>query len=254
MNSLWIAPIVMACLLAGALLGMTLRARLPEHHLSQDSLDVIKLVTGLMATLAALVLGLLISSANTAHNTVASAVDQTVANAALLDRYLAAYGPETQAARELLYHAMVRRAQARWPGEDFGPTEPPIPPNRNELVELEQQIARLAPRDDSQKWFQGQALQLANDLAQARSLLITQLQGNDLPVPILVVLVLWTTAIFISFYMFVRTNATVIIALSISALSVAAAILLTKELNSPFARLIHVSSAPAHALLAALGK
>ena len=59
MSSLWIAVIVMACLLAGALLGMTLRAKLPEHHLSDDSLDVIKAATGLMATLAALVLGLL---------------------------------------------------------------------------------------------------------------------------------------------------------------------------------------------------
>jgi hypothetical protein len=253
-SSLWIAVIVMACLLAGALLGMTLRARLPEHHLSDDSLDVIKAATGLMATLAALVLGLLISSANTAHNTVAGAVEQTVASAALLDRYLAAYGPETGEARELLRHAMVRRAQVRWPGEDFGPAEPPIPPNRNELVELEQQITRLTPREDSQKWFQGQSLQLAGELAQARSLLITQLQGSDLPLPILVVLVVWTTAIFISFGMFVRMNATVIIALSISALSVAAAILLILELNSPFTGLIHVSSAPAHALLAVLGK
>jgi hypothetical protein len=113
MNTLWIAAIVVACLLAGALLGTTLRARLPEHHLSHESLDVIKLATGLMATLAALVLSLLISSANTAHNTVASGVDRSIASAALLDRYLAAYGQETQAARELLRHAMVRRAQAR---------------------------------------------------------------------------------------------------------------------------------------------
>ena len=254
MSSLWVAAIVMACLLAGALVGSVLRARLPKHHLSQDSMDVIKLATGLMATLAALVLGLLISSANTAHNTVASAVDQTIASAALLDRYLAAYGPDTGEARELLRHAMVRRAQARWPGEDFGPTEPKIPPNRNELVELEQQVLRLAPRDDAQKWFQAQALQLANELAQARSLLITQLQGNVLPIPLLIVLIVWTTAIFISFGMFVRMNSTVIMALSVSALAVAAAILLILELNNPFAGLIHVSSAPAHALLAVLGK
>jgi hypothetical protein len=237
MNPLWIAAIVIACLLAGALLGMTLRAKLPEHHLSQDSMDVIKLATGLMATLAALVLGLLISSANTAHNTVASAVDQTVAN----DRYLAAYGQDTREARELLRHAMVRRAQVRWPGEDFGPPEPPIPPNRNDLVELEQWVLHLVPRDEAQKWFQGQALQLANELAQARSLLITQLQANELPMPILIVLIVWTTAIFISFGMFVRMNSTVIIALSISALAVAAAILLILELNSPFSGLIHVS-------------
>jgi Protein of unknown function (DUF4239) len=254
MNSLWIAGIVMACLLAGALLGTTLRAKLPEHHLSQESMDVIKLATGLMATLAALVLSLLISSANTAHNTVASGVDQTIASAALLDRYLAAYGQDTQAARELLRHAMVRRAQSRWPEEDFGPAEPPIPSNRNDLVELEQTVLHLAPRDDAQKGFQAQALRLANELAQARSLLTTQLQGNDLPMPILVVLIVWTTAIFISFGLFVRMNSTVIIALCISAIAVAAAIVLILELNNPFTGLIRISSAPAHALLAVLGK
>jgi hypothetical protein len=84
----------------------------------------------------------------------------------------------------------------------------------------------LAPRDDAQKWFQAQALQLANELAQARSLLITQLQGNDLPMPLLIVLIVWTTAIFISFGRFVRMNSTVTIALFVSALAVAAAILL----------------------------
>jgi hypothetical protein len=229
-------------------------AKLPEHHLSQDSVDVIKLATGLMATLAALVLGLLISSANTAHNTAANATDQTVASQALLDRYLAAYGQDTQEARDLLRRTVVRRAQIRFPGENFGPTEPPMPSSRNELVDLQQKIARLVPRDDSQKWFQGRALLLADQLAQTRSLVITQLEGNELPIPILIVLVIWTTTIFISFGMFVRMNATVIIALSISALSVAAAIFLILELNSPLTGLMHVSSAPVHALLEELGR
>jgi hypothetical protein len=64
----------------------------------------------------------------------------------------------------------------------------------------------------------------------------------------------WTTAIFISFGLFVRMNSTVIIALSISAIAVAAAIVLMLELNNPFTGLIRVSAAPAHALLATLGK
>src|SRR5262245_26251937 len=118
MNSLSIAAIVMACLFGGAVLGTSVRARLPKHHLSQDSTDVIKLATGLMATLAALVLSLLISSANTAHNTIANGVDETIASAALLDRYLAAYGQEAREYRVLLRQAMVRRAQIRWPAED----------------------------------------------------------------------------------------------------------------------------------------
>jgi len=253
MNSLWIAAIVVVCLIAGALLGTTLRAKVPERHLSQDSMDVIKLATGLMATLAALVLGLLISSANTARSTVVSVVDQTVASAGLLDRYLAAYGPDTQEARELLRHVIVRRAQVRWPAEDFGPPEPPIPSNRNEWVELAQRVLQLVPQDDAQKWFKGQALQLANELAVTQRLAISHQLGNDLPMPLLIVLIVWTTAIFISFGIFVRMNSTVIIALSSSALAVAAAIFLILELNNPFTGLVQVSSAPSHALLAVLG-
>jgi len=253
MNSLWIAAIVVVCLMAGALVGMALRAKLPEHHLSQDSMDVIKLATGLMATLAALVLGLLISSANSARSTVVGVVDQSVANAGLVDRYLAAYGPDTQQARELLRHIVIWRAQVRWPAEDFGPPEPPIPSNRNDWVELAQRVLQLAPRDEAQKWFQGEALQLANALAVSQGIAISQLLGNDLPTPLLIVLIVWTTAIFISFGMFVRINSTVIIALTISALAVAAAIFLIHELGSPFTGLIQVSSASTHALLAVLG-
>jgi len=254
MNSLLVAVVALVCLLAGALLGMALRARLPAHHLSQDTTDVIKLATGLMATLAALVLGLLIFSANADRHTVESEYNEALASAALLDRYLAAYGQDTQEARELLRHFLVRRFQARWPGDDFGPQEPAVAPNRNELVEMEQRILRLAPRDDAQKWCQSQALQLANELAQTRWLLTFQLAGISLPMPTLIVLIAWNTVIFTSFGLFVKMNPTIVVALFVSALSVAVAFFLILDLNSPFTGLIHISSAAAHATLEVLGK
>jgi hypothetical protein len=116
-------------------------------------------------------------------------------------------------------------------------------PGASAIVQLPDE-KRFRLRAQSRKWFQAQALQLANELAQARSLLTTQLQANDLPMPILVVLIVWTTAIFISVGVFVRMNLTVIIALSISAIAVAAAIVLILGLNDPFTELIRVSSAP----------
>ena len=254
MSSLLVAVVALACLLAGALLGMALRARLPERHLGEDTMDVIKLAAGFMATLAALILGLLIFSANADRRTVESELNGALACAALLDRYLAAYGQDTQEARELLRHFLVGRFQARWPGDDFGPQEPAVAPNRNELVEMEQQILRLAPRDDAQKWFQSQALQLANGLALARRLLAVRLQGISLPMPTLIALIVWITAIFTSFGLFVKINPTAIVALFVSALSIAVAFYLILDLNSPFTGLIHISSAPAHAILEALDK
>jgi hypothetical protein len=101
--------------------------------------------------------------------------------------------------------------------------------------------------------LQNQALQLANELAVTQGLALSQLLGNDLPMPLLVVLIVWTAAIFTSFGIFVKMNLTVIVALSISALAVAAAIFLILELNSPFTGLIHVSSVSSLALVEVLG-
>ena len=47
----------------GMLLGVFLRTRLPTHHLSDESRDAVKMGTAMIATLTALVLGLLIASA-----------------------------------------------------------------------------------------------------------------------------------------------------------------------------------------------
>jgi len=148
----------------------------------------------------------------------------------------------------------LQKFETRWPAEDFGPREHPTPAKAGELVNLEQAILGLAPRDETQKWFQSQALQLASGLAAVQWLLMNQELGDGLPTPILIVLTTWSTAIFISFGLFVKPNPTVITALSISALAVAGAMFLILELNSPFAGLMQVSPAPAHALLAVLSE
>ena len=63
MSALEIAAGVFACVFGAAMLGLFTGHALPAHHLSQDSKDVVKLGTALIATMAALVLSLLISSA-----------------------------------------------------------------------------------------------------------------------------------------------------------------------------------------------
>lgn len=75
---------------------------LPEHHVSPESKDVVKLGMGLIATLAALVLGLLIASAKSSFDAQRTGLQQLAANLVLLDRALTRYGPETKDAREAL--------------------------------------------------------------------------------------------------------------------------------------------------------
>ena len=254
MNSLLVTAIVFACLFFGAVLGMALRSILPAHHLSQSSTDVIKLATGLMATLVALVLGLLISSANTSHNTIEGEYRSVLATTELLDRHLADYGPEAVPARDLLRHAIIRGFQVTWPQEDFGPPEPPTAGGRAGVEALQGNLLHLSPTTDAQKWLQSQSLQLLGGLAQQRLLLNDQEIGVALPTPLLVVLITWATAIFISFGLFARPNATIIASLLIAALTVAGAIFMINELGSPFGGLIQISSAPAHAAVALLGQ
>src|SRR5450631_2397104 len=110
-NPIAIGLIVLVCVFGGALLGMFLRTVLPEHHLNEASKDVVKLVTGLIATLAALVLGLLIASAKNSFDTVNEGFRQSAAKVILLDRALAQYGPETKDVRELLRGSFTTRVE-----------------------------------------------------------------------------------------------------------------------------------------------
>src|SRR5438132_2545002 len=121
MSSMAISWIVLAVVFGGALLGMALRALLPEHHLSQDSKDVVKLGMGLIGTMAALVLGLLIASAKSSFDTQRNGLAQLSANLILLDRILAHYGPEAKDARAMLRYSVADMVQRTWPENSSRP-------------------------------------------------------------------------------------------------------------------------------------
>src|SRR5438445_13895312 len=93
------AAILFMGLVGVVLLGRRVRRYLPQDHLSADSKDAVKLAMGLVATMTALLLGLLISSAKGTYDTVRSEVMQMVSKVEFLDRVLALYGPEAATAR-----------------------------------------------------------------------------------------------------------------------------------------------------------
>jgi len=252
--SLVVIAAVFVCLMAGAVGGMWLRLALPQHHLGSDSADVIKLVTGLMGTLAALVLGLLISSANSAHIAVKNEFQQSLADIVLLDRYLADYGRETGEIRTQIRHVAARRLQAIWPSENFGPPETGGADIDRAIEGIEKQILALSPQTQAQNWFQARALATIATLAQVHWVLVAQRSGDALPTPMLVVLICWTTAIFVSFGLLTKRNFTIFVCLAIAAAAVAGAIFLILELDSPFTGLMYISSAPALLALALLGQ
>jgi hypothetical protein len=247
MSSTTISLIVFACVFGGALLGILLHGILPQHHLSSDSKDIVKLGMGLVGTMAALVLGLLVASAKGSYDNQSAELKQMSANIALLDRVLAHYGPETKDARDLLRGAVVRTLGQMWStGSLSGPTAV-----GGEI--FYDKIQGLAPKNDAQRSLQGQMLSMAIDLGKLRWLMYEQ-AITSVSMPLLVVLVLWLTVIFISFGLFAPFNATVVSSLFISALSVSGAIFLILEMYTPYAGVIQLSSAPLRAALAHLGQ
>src|SRR3979490_1942624 len=102
MNDLLISVLVFAIILGGALLGLVIRPLVSEKHLHPDSRDVVKMATGLIGTLTALVLGLLIASAKSSFDEKTNQVRQMTATIILLDDLLAQYGSEAISARKLL--------------------------------------------------------------------------------------------------------------------------------------------------------
>src|SRR5213075_2502599 len=117
MNATLTALIVFGCLIVAVLVGRTLRGFLPESHLSTESKDAVKLAMGLVATMSALVLGLLVSSAKGAYDTQRTEVIQMAAKVAFLDRLLVAYGPEAAEVRAQLRETMEEGIRQMWPGE-----------------------------------------------------------------------------------------------------------------------------------------
>lgn len=235
------------------MLGLLLSGLLPEGHLRDNSKDTVKVVTGMIATLAALVLGLLISSAKSSFDAVDTAITQSGAKIILLDRALANYGPETKSIREHLRSTVVAGIEMFWPGEKAEGAGLAGFERANAMEVLQAKIRELEPATDAQRQLRSQADQLSGDMLEARWLLIAQSQ-RALPMAFIVVLLFWLTMLHIGFGLLATRNATVITVLLISALSVSGAILIILEMNNPLSGMIKVSNAPLHKALELLGQ
>ncbi len=250
MSSLAVSGIVFACIFGGALLGMWLRAVLPEHHLNPDSRDAVKLGMGLIATMAALVLGLLVASAKGTFDAQKSGLVQMSANVIMLDRVLARYGPATKEARELVRRAVVDALDRMWPEDASRPAQVQ---GTSESERVFETIQELEPKTDAQRALKAQAITITIGIARERWLLFTQ-RDQSLPVIALAVLVFWLAMLFASFSLFSPPNVTLVVTLVVCALSLAGAIFLIQEMGRPFDGVIHISSAPLRNVLAQLGK
>ena len=250
MSSVFLALFSLASVFGGAALGIFLRRRLPENHLSEETKDTVKLAMGLVATMTALVLGLLVASAKGSYDAQRSQLIQMAAKFAFLDRVLSNCGPDAPAARAELRLSVERVIARIWPDDKSRQAE--LAPSASSGQAIYEAIEKLSPQTDSQRAAKTQALEITVELGQMYWLLFQQ-AGSAIAKPLLVVVVFWLAIIFLSFGLFTPRNGTAITALVASAFSVCAAIFLLLELDRPFSGLIPISSEPMRKALSHLG-
>ena len=253
MSAPLIAFIILACMLCGMVLGSYLRLILPDDHTQADSKDILMTSAGMMATLIALIIGLLVTSAKGNYDNTTSGITQSGAKIITLDYYLSNYGSEAKQVRELLRLAVVSAIERVWPNESTQGPDLAKMEVATGMADVYSKIRELSPQNDSQKYLQTQALQIGADMMQSRWMLIEQSQ-TTLPMIFLVVLTFWLTVLFAQFGLLAPRNLTAKTALFICALSVSGAIYLILELNNPLEGTIKVSSAPLHKALSLIGK
>jgi hypothetical protein len=250
-SSLAVSVVVLVCIVTGALLGAFLRTVLPKHHLSNESKDIIKVGTGLIATLVALVLGLLVASAKNSFDTKSDEIKQASAKVILVDRDLRRYGPRAAQARIALRQVVALRVQAPLKEVPLRSLVNDATTGARSFEDVGDQIRELTPADDNQRWLQSHALQLTTEISQTRWLLVEQ-SGSTVSKPFVVVVVCWLVVIFASLGLFAPRNATVWVVIILCALAVSTAVLLILELDRPFEGLISLSKEPMRTALTQL--
>jgi hypothetical protein len=248
-----IALIVFVCVFGSALLGLFLRDALPSHHLSDESIGVIKLATGLIATMAALVLGLLVSSAKLSFDTESGDLVRNGAMIISLDRVLANYGPETLEIRASIKHSYAGSIQILDSGDVKQLARLGSPEAVSQTENFQRKIQELTPHNAVQGRLQTNALQIVDEVFSQRWLALLQAQAS-IPKSLLVVLVAWLSVIFGAFGLFAPRNGTIIATFVVCALSAAGAIFLIEELSTPLYGIARVSVAPMRNALVHLGE
>jgi hypothetical protein len=253
MLALPIGLIIALLLFASALLGMLVSRFLPEHHLSPETKNVVSVSTAIFGTLAALVVGLLISTASTSFASKAQGLAKLSSDLIRLDSLLRRYGPDAQDIRVLLRRYTEAKLRDLFPDDTKKQADVAEETTVSLLDEVESKIAALKPASDAQRWLQPQALQIAGAVDDARWQL-AQEDPTTIPSPVLALVLFWFALIFASFGLFAPRNVTAIVAIFLCAAGVGSAIRMTTELHRPFQGLIRVSSPPLTDALEAMSR
>jgi hypothetical protein len=236
---------VFAVVVVSAAVGIVLNRVLPDHHLSKESKEIIHLGIGVIVTLTALVLGLLVASAKTSFDTKSDEIRHSSVKIIMVDRLLRQMGSPAGEARESLRRWVENHASSIWAPED---RKFSVEQGHVDWVDFHDKVRRISAADDEQKALRSKVADAVDDLAETRWLL-TEQQMSSIQTPFLVVVVLWLGIIFASFGLFAPRNWTVYAVIGLSAFSLSTAVFLILELDQPFSGMLQISDAPLKVLL-----
>jgi len=240
-KSILIPWLALICIFGGAMLGMYLRTALPDRQLSPETKDSVRLGMGLVATMTALLLGLLVASAKGLYDARRKEVVHLGGSLDFLDHLLEFYGPEAAEAGELLRDLNESLIKQLWPEKQVRKAETNLV--HSPFRALYTSISKLAPDNDVQRAAKAEALATTEDLSKTH-LLLYAMGDTSIATPVLVIVILWLATIFISFGLFAPMNWTAVGSMFIAALSVSSAIFLIMDLDLPFEGVVQISDAP----------
>jgi hypothetical protein len=233
-------------ILIGAAIGMILKRSLLADRLDGGAKETIRLGAGFLATLAALVIGLMIASAKNTYDAQNTNIRQLGTNAVLLDQMLTKYGPEAKAARTLLREIIPSATARIWRESIDGDGGSFVISGTAER--LYNAVEGLKPANAEQTSLKSRIIEITTEMGRTRLLVFTQ-SDNAIPVPFFIVLTFWLVVIFASFSLFAEPNRLVIASILVFAISVSSALFLIVDLSHPFSGLMQISNHHLHAVL-----
>ena len=195
MSPVAVSLITLAFVFGGALLGMCLRITLPKDHLGGDSRDVVKLGMGLVGTMAALVLGLLIASAKSSFDTQGAELTGHVEQDRLAGPRSGPRRPGIEGNARSAAHLGCPRHRSDGRASQIRPFS--IGPVIFQLRSSRPQNTGTLGAERRRTFEPDPALNIVIALGQTRWLMYEQ-RATSISIPLLAVLIFWLTIVFIS--------------------------------------------------------
>jgi len=241
-NTLIIGLIVFVTILAGAFTGAKIQTHLPKHHLTDETKSLVNVSTAVIATVSALVLGLLISNANTSFTRLGGEITALSAQILRLDHILRRYGADAEPSRSTLLEYSKHKAADLFP-DDPAHVRLGNPSTYELLQRIEDMLLALKPVGARDQWWLAQATTLSAKIGETRWL-IAQHIGQGTPKAFIALLVFWLALLFASFGLFAPPNLTSAVTLTFCAMAVAGAVAMILELEQGFGGHVRISPEP----------